>query len=686
LVSTLYISQIAYKLLTFIRYATRNQPPLVKREMLNRCQFGVNSKGGVEPVVRLVERALAGKTGDRKFVRITSLDFKNAFNTMLRRFIASGVKLHAKILWRAACWAYNNPTHLIIPGADPDDPPLLSTEGSRQGDPFGPFLFSIAYRSIVEKLQRELGDDFLVVAYLDDTYVLSTRDEDPLPTISKFFERDDCKLELNLSKCKTTSFADIRKNGMEILGTCVGPESARRRFLGAKVDSQIAKLERLSLLTESQHQLLLFRQCYQQDLRHLQRTLDTSDLGDVWDRLDAAYSKIIINARASQQPGPFDSDLITLPAKMGGMGILSHKECSPHARAAAMQAADTMLVGLLDEAIPDGVGDERVDARSQGQRCTAALEIRRDCLMEKMEDKERKCMVESGSVLGRRWLTSIPWNESSRLSNFEISTALHYRLVTNLVFICDFCGHEPELGHDECCTITGRPRYTITRHNRILRAVGDALDSIQGVRVEIEPATTEHGSKKRNDLRVFGSNIIKSSNTEHDVKVYSLLADKARKTTGQFRDGALTSAPKPNSSLWDIALHQSNRYLYEVATEARKKAPAGIGKFDPLVFSTGGIVEKDTWAVLEGWKREVNAHTWGYMLRRMSMALVKTRADTLAKQRVDEGLDEIELEARAEMAKKKGKRTKAGSGEVVVIGAERDEEEEEVSDGSEGST
>lgn len=98
-------------------------------------------------------------------------------------------------------------TPLIVPGA----PVLLdSFEGVRQGDPFGSFLFSVADRPIVESLQAHLGDDFIIVAYLDDTYVLS-RFSDPLDRISEFFSRPESSLQLKLGKCKTLGMDYIER-------------------------------------------------------------------------------------------------------------------------------------------------------------------------------------------------------------------------------------------------------------------------------------------------------------------------------------------------------------------------------------------------------------------------------------------------------------------------------------------
>jgi hypothetical protein len=84
------------------------------------------------------------------------------------------------------------------------------------------------------------------------------------------------------------------------------------------------------------------------------------------------------------------SCLVSLPVKMGGMGVLNHRECSLHARAACVEAADGMLIDVLEQGMPDGETDE---VKGQGDRCREAFTTRRDALLERMDDLERKSMA-----------------------------------------------------------------------------------------------------------------------------------------------------------------------------------------------------------------------------------------------------------------------------------------------------
>jgi len=85
-----------------------------KKEFLLPSQLGVGSKGGVEPIVRAVDRGLEGSL-PQDYTHLVSLDFSNAFNTPDRLDIAAALKAHAPgIYYRLAKWAYNDTSDLLI--------------------------------------------------------------------------------------------------------------------------------------------------------------------------------------------------------------------------------------------------------------------------------------------------------------------------------------------------------------------------------------------------------------------------------------------------------------------------------------------------------------------------------------------------------------------------------------------
>src|SRR5258705_9552754 len=84
------------------------------------------------------------------------------------------------------------------------------------------------------------------------------------------------------------------------------------------------------------------------NLRHLQRSLKSDDLVHLWDRLDTTLREAVARIRGLPRlTDQLDAAVISLPIKMGGLGILSYKTVAPHAYAAASEAADTTLAPIL---------------------------------------------------------------------------------------------------------------------------------------------------------------------------------------------------------------------------------------------------------------------------------------------------------------------------------------------------
>ena len=143
-----------------------------QRGMLLRNQLGVMSVAGVEPIVRLWERAY-GDDSDRPFSHGVQLDCKNAFNTLDRRAMANAIRTHAPAFWESAKWAYGSPKKPFVRG-NGEVHTIMSEQGVRQDDPFGPLFFSLGFRDKVQELQDALGPESLVTAYLDDITVLTS--------------------------------------------------------------------------------------------------------------------------------------------------------------------------------------------------------------------------------------------------------------------------------------------------------------------------------------------------------------------------------------------------------------------------------------------------------------------------------------------------------------------------------
>jgi hypothetical protein len=561
-------------------------------KMLLPEQLGVGTKGGVEPIIRLVEKAV-GKELPESYTHLAMLDFSNAFNSIDRCDIATGIGKHAQPFFRAAKWAYGTRSALIL-NKDGKVLKLTSSQGVRQGDPLGPLFFSIGLRDTLSSLQDALGFSCKVVAYLDDIFVLG-KSADLLAKIFTFFADDPAAgLKLNVAKCKLVDLENLPDTGIKLLGSCVGSANARRSFLVTKVSEEaevIAKVPDLPF----QQGLLLLRMCLQQNLRHLQRCLKTDDIADVWQTLDSAMFNAVSIMRSSTQQHELDQEIISLPAKLGGLGLLSYHEVFPHAYAAASESSDAFLKVIFGN--NEAAGGTTI--RTQKSRCQEVFEQRLLELKSKLSPIEIAVLEENCSKIGRKWLSVIPYTSALTLSDFEVSTALHHHtLCPGDTAMCKHCGLVNSLCHEEVCT--ARANFRLARHEMVKKVVMATLESIPDVSVEAEPVVP--GSNLRTDFRVSGSAATTGGRSEYDLTIVSLASAEA------------------------VGL-SVEEYLDRVRREKEAKYRGKTATpFHPVVMSSGGAMEAKTWEILQHWSKVLSPGQLSYLIKRISCILVKSRA------------------------------------------------------------
>jgi len=580
-----------------------------KADMLLPCQFGVGSKGGVEPIARLVQRAL-DKDLPQVFSHLTSLDFSNAFNTINRRDLAQGLKEFAPSLYRAGRWIYGSASKLVVTGGDGKVEWLESSQGVRQGDPLGPLFFCLSIRRTLTDLIQHLGPDHLVVAYLDDTYALS-KGEGTLVNIRDWWEERGSSVRLNAGKSVEVGLDAVRDGGMKVLGTAVGSSAFRSDFLERKVDQQLALLDKLPDLP-SQHALLLVRMCLQQDLRHLQRSLKTDDLAGCWDRLDERLVRAVLLLRSSPRQLDTDKDLITLPTRLGGMGVLSHSECAPLAYAASVESSDVALCPVLGLLV-----DESMEVLSQRARCIKMFDTRQSALLSRLTIREQDSVVEASSALGRRWLSVVPFTKNLVLSDSEISAGLHFRtLCPGRDDQCRSCASPNAFGHDEVCD--GRPPWTLARHEQVKRLLITTLSAAPDLRVDAEPVVP--GSSDRTDFRVTGPSGVR----EFDLTVVSLSTVAAR------RASEAPHARQDSTSLERASASVSAILSVAASAKVAKYAHRIPYSFSPFVVSIGGSLDGAALKALQDWRTSLSPASMDWLMCRLSLVLLKARAHSWA--------------------------------------------------------
>ena len=141
----------------------RMSAKIVMRKLRSFCekefmplQMGVGTPKGCEAAVHAARAYVESDlVQDQVLLKI---DFKNAFNSVHRDVVLKLVKEKVPELYGFVYQCYEESSFLFF-----GDDTLDSSEGVQQGDPLGPFLFSLAIMDIVKKMKSDLN-----IWYLDN--------------------------------------------------------------------------------------------------------------------------------------------------------------------------------------------------------------------------------------------------------------------------------------------------------------------------------------------------------------------------------------------------------------------------------------------------------------------------------------------------------------------------------------
>ena len=588
-------------------------------------QLGVGTPCGVEPIAQAIEEFTTHSPFCEHTRAVVSLDIRNAFNTLDRKTIADAISKYNPRIFRAAKWAYGAATPLIVQ-SNGKQVILQSSQGVRQGCPLGPYLFSLGFRERLAALTEASGDHLdLALAYLDDVTLLSKQVGLLDKVVESWSNGPADGLELNLQKSTEKTAASINATGLETLGTCIGPASARRTFLQDKVDSLVARIKCLETLPH-QHALLLLRQCIAQELRHLLRSMDGTDLGDIWNDLDLDLQKHLAKIRNAEVPGPNDDLLFTLPTDMGGLGVLSHSATMEHARAASKEACTVILNAIRSGTEPVVVGIE-----SQRTRQHRHLRNMRNEWLETASQEDRLAVVDNCAKIARAWLRAIPREKQRALTDREISIGLQLRTLTHgrpRTAACRLCGTGLSLGHDESCT--GAANQRLARHELLKKALNTLIKSNKSTTTTLEPFLNQQTSGLRADIKAVGPATPVGGTTAYiDLSVVSLHSSLSSAAVSKVPRKAGDDAPQ---TAGETVTEWTNRQIVaaikvrEDAKVARyeKICPA---TFAPMVMTSSGRLSLAMFKYFEILRKGLKLRV-GEFTMKASLILLRSRAVT----------------------------------------------------------
>ena len=320
--------------------------------LLRPEQLGVGTPKGAEAAVHAIRAYVESPENKNKV--LLKIDMKNAFNQVRRDVILKLVKEHTPEIFQYVYQCYSQTTSLFFGSYSEDGCVIESKEGVQQGDPLGPFLYSLAYRNLTKSLKSELNlwylddgtiADDLDVVLADYKKILEAAESlgPPVnPNKCELYrinpESDECKDALEKFCEITEGVRLIEDHELTLLGAPILPE-AIEGVLVPKLDSLKLMVSRLEEI-DKHDALFLLRQCFAiPKMTYFFRTSPCFMKPEILKSYDEVIKSALTDIINLQFIDDKTWDQCTLPVKNGGLGIRSAEEVSLPAYLSSVQGS-----------------------------------------------------------------------------------------------------------------------------------------------------------------------------------------------------------------------------------------------------------------------------------------------------------------------------------------------------------
>jgi hypothetical protein len=341
---------------------------------LGPWEFGHGKKGGTEALTHLV-RAHMSKHPTHV---VLCVDMRNAFGTTPRDLVLSQTKSRAGKLLPLAASLLDTPSTVVVRDVDPAQPFKVDmTEGTIQGSPTGGVLFSLAFRSVLDRVQ-EMHPSVVMPHYFDDLYIIA-----PLVEVMGAYKTlvDELPPGMQINPGKTILYAPdasvheaatvvagelnfgLAREGIVVCGAPVGTEDYETRLVEEEVDKIIASLDPLiqaalspDANTRLQMAMRVCRLCYASQLNHLLRSVPPRSTVKAARRFDDAILRVTMLMLATDGPPPDPAppywkalrERVLLPVSEGGLGFQKLESIAAAAFIGSLALVSNSVSTLLD--------------------------------------------------------------------------------------------------------------------------------------------------------------------------------------------------------------------------------------------------------------------------------------------------------------------------------------------------
>jgi hypothetical protein len=558
-------------------------------------QVGVAVPGGVEIVIHEARFVRDLFNSDKKFDKhgFLKVDFRNAFNEVDRQAIYNELVANFPQLVPYFTWCYANPTTLFFGKYK-----VSSERGVQQGDPLGPFLFSLVLQKLILKLVDSHPSLTLNKWYLDDGNIAG-----PLCILPSVLDEIDrigssLGLFLNRSKCQVYGFKTSPNpklfpkleigdsSNFDTLGAPVGSIEHSSGFISDKLKKVFDIFDTLVKLEDSQIAFTLLRSCcsFGKIVFHL-RTTPPQLIKEVCQDFDQKVLMCLENLLSCALDPPARNQA-SLPLSRGGPGLRSAAQHAPACYIASLKNAMefSSLKLSLDQACVDSL-NQLVSSPFQTD-----LNLTQSQLSSKIDSVVLEKLLSSASstskarlksILGSHataWLSVIPSTRlGTKFNHTQFQTAMKLFLGLPVYSKDSICPCQKPLDkcgiHSLACKSKGD---IISRHNSIRDVIfQNCKDAGMTVKKEKAGLLGDHGDKRR-PADVWIQNFSLNMDYCLDVAVTSPLQKKYREQAAKTEGHAA-----------------ADYYKYKIGHYAKAVEEANM-KFQPIIFETFGRIAPES--------------------------------------------------------------------------------------------
>jgi len=329
-------------------------------------QLGVGSKQGSEAIVHATQRLVDLNSAVDDFV-IFQVDFKNAFNLVDRSRFIEEVRKRFPTLAPFVEWCYCNPSHLLVSSSGHTES-ISSCNGTQQGDPLGPFLFSIVCNILIQEVADMNPGLKMNAWYMDDGTIAGSSAQ--VAAIVKHIIARGPSLGLHLNASKSMLFWPSGSNygsalfdekigratsgGIVTLGCPIGSPAFISNFLEAKVNKLVLSLNKLPLLSHTHVALQLLLKCSSFcKFSFLLRMICPSIILPFSIKFDSSVLDVFYSIFAVP-PSPSSHLQVALPLSKGGLGLRSTALHAPAAFISSFNGCKK-LISLLVSSVNQSI-------------------------------------------------------------------------------------------------------------------------------------------------------------------------------------------------------------------------------------------------------------------------------------------------------------------------------------------